>query len=114
MGSIVENRYRYSMDSIDTSIDTQIFFQKSPSRTLHPQISHVFRLSDIKFFTFLKHLPRFLVISILDSFYFIFFRIFSHYSNENTKYRYLNKVTIVNDTKRYRYSITNIDTISHH
>ncbi len=61
MGNIEENRYQYS-------IDTQISFQKSPSRTSHPQINHVFRLSDFEFFRFIQHLPRFPVIYILDFF----------------------------------------------
>ncbi len=43
MGSITENRYRYS-------IDTQISFLKSPSQTSHPQVSHVFWLSDFELF----------------------------------------------------------------
>ncbi len=50
MGSIEENRYQYS-------INTQIPFQKSPSRTSHPQIIHIFQLSDFEFFRFLQHLP---------------------------------------------------------
>ncbi len=36
MGSIDKNWYRYS-------IDTQISFQKSPSRTSHPEVRHLFR-----------------------------------------------------------------------
>ncbi len=36
-------------------------------------------------------------------FRFFFFGIFGYYSSENTKYRYLNNISILNDTKRYRY-----------
>ncbi len=63
MGSIKENRYQYSIDSIDTQI---ISFQKSLSQTSHPQISQLFRLSNVEFFRFRQHLPYFPVISILD------------------------------------------------
>ncbi len=60
-----------------------------------------------KIFGFLQHLPRF------GLFHLNFFleAIFGHYSNDSTKYQYPNKVSILIDTKRYRYSI---DTISHH
>ncbi len=43
-----------------------------------------------------------------------FFGIFGHYFSDNTKYRYLNNVSILHATKRYRYSIDSTDTISHH
>ncbi len=74
MESIEENRYRYfgkSIDSINNSIDTRIFFRKSPSWNSHPQISHLFRLSDFEFFGFLQHSPHFPVISILDFNFFL-------------------------------------------
>ncbi len=61
MRSTEKNRYRYS---IDTSINTQISFKKSPSRTSHPQVGHVFQFSDFEFFRFLRHLLYFPVISI--------------------------------------------------
>ncbi len=98
MGSVEGNRYRYN-------IDTQISFRKSSSRTSHPQISHVFQLSDFELSRLLQHLPGFPVISIRS--FFFFFDIFGHCSSDNTKYRYLNKVSIFNDTK-------GIDTILHH
>ncbi len=65
-----------------------------------------------KIFRFLRHLPRFC--SVSDYFILDFFWLFGHYSSDNTEYRYLNKVAILNDPKRYRYSIDSIDTISHH
>ncbi len=96
MGSIKENRYQYG-------IDTQISFWKSPSRTSQPQISQIFRPSDFEFFRFLQHLPPFTGYFHFKFLFFIFFGIFGHYSSDNTKYRYLNKVSILNDTKRYRF-----------
>ncbi len=103
MGSSEENRYLYS---IDTNIDTQISFRKFPSRTLHPQISHVFQLSDLEFFRFLQHLPHFPVISILDFYLFIYFLAFL----------VTVPVTIpcITTYIRYRYStiLKGIDTVS--
>ncbi len=114
----VSIQYKYFGKSID-SIAPQISFRKS-HHELHIQklvtYFNVLQLSDLffKIFRFLRHLPHFCTVSgyfVLD---FFLFGIFGHYSRDNTKYRYLNKVSIPNDTKRYRYSIHRIDTISHH
>ncbi len=87
----------------NTSIDTQITSQKSPSQTSHPQVSHIFWLPDFKFFRFLRHLPRFPVVCILDFYFFWGWGAnFGHYSSDNTKYWYLNNILIFNDTKKYR------------
>ncbi len=77
----------------------------------------VFRLSDFEFFWFLRHLPvstPFFRLFLFQIIIIIFFVIFGHYSSVNTKYRYLNKVSIIYDTKRYRCSIDSINTISYH
>ncbi len=118
--SISDGKYRWkqvsisywyfgkSIDSIDTSINTQISFRKSPSWTSHPQISHLFwcistcGLWIFLNFLFFWHLSRFYSVFgyfILD----IFFGIFCLYSSDNTKYRYLNKVSIL-----FRTTILNV------
>ncbi len=115
MGSIEENRYQYSIDTLAQVSRVSIlrYPSKNPHHKLCIQISHRFRLSDFEFFKFLQYLPRFPVISILD-FNFFFLALFGHYSSDKTIYRYLNKLSILNDIKSYRYSIDNIDIISHH
>ncbi len=116
MGCIDENRYRYSIDTLAKLSIVSIllailrYLSKNPHHELHIHklvtYFNVFQLADFEFFwnfCFFWHLPHFYSVSdyfILD----FFFGIFCHYSSDNTKYRYLNKVSILNDTKRYRYS----------
>ncbi len=105
MGIIEENRYRYSIDTLaKVSIVSILRYRfENPYHELHIHklvtYFDIFRLSDYEFFRFLRHLPRFW----LFPFQKIFFGIFGHYSSDNTKYRYLNKVSILNYAKRYRY-----------
>ncbi len=123
MGSIDENRYRYSIDTLAkvsiVSILVSIlrYLSKNPHYKLHiHKLVTYFDLRTSNFFeifVFLTFAP-FLLRLRLFHFRFFFFGIFCHYSSDNTKYRYLSKVSILNDTKRYRYSIDSIDTISHH
>ncbi len=63
---------------------------------IHKLVTHFdFRTSN--FLGFFRHLPHFLVISILDFYLFccfFFFGIFGHYISDNTKYQYLNNISI--------------------
>ncbi len=91
IGSIEENRYRYSFDAL-AKVSILRYPSENPHHELHiyKLVTYlgVFRLSDFEFFGFLRHLPHFclfLVISILE----IFFwggGIFGHYFSDNTKY----------------------------
>ncbi len=108
MGSIEENGYRYSIDTLAKVSIVPILWYPSENPHhkfhIHNLVTYfdIFQLSDFKFFWFLRNLPCFypsLVISISD----FLFCIFGHYSSNNTKYQYLNKVSILNDTKSYRY-----------
>ncbi len=102
MGSIKENRCRYSIDTL-AKVSILVSILRYPSENPHHELHihklvayfEVFRLSDFEFFRFLRHLLRFCPISsytILD----FFFGIFGHYFSDNT--------TIPKG----------IDTISHH
>ncbi len=66
----------------------------------HAQVSRIFRLLNFEFSRFLWHLPYFPIVSSLDIWG---GGIFGYSSTDKTKYRYLKKVSIHNDTKRYRY-----------
>ncbi len=120
MGSIEESRYRYSIDTLAkvSIVLILVSIPKYPSENPHHEL-HIhklvtyfdFQTSFFEFFRFLRHLPYFCPFLVISFYFFWGGGIFGHYSSDNTKYRYLNKVSILNDTKRYRYSI---DIISHH
>ncbi len=98
MGSMKENRYQCQYLSILR------YPSENPHHKLHiiHKLVTYFDFLTSNFLDFLDICPisaPFLVISILD----FFFAIFGHYSSNNTKYRYLNKVLILNDTKKYPY-----------
>ncbi len=127
MGSIEENGYRYSIDTfakvsiVSILVSILRYPSKNPHHKLHIQkfvtYFDIFQLLGIELFQnfwvfstfapFLLHFGYFLQILF-------FWGHFCHYSSDNTKHRCLNKVSILNDTKRYRYTIDSIDTISHH
>ncbi len=113
-----DGKYRRKQVSIQYRYFGKVSILRYPSENNHHELHihmlvtyfDVFQLSDFEFFRFLRHLPHFPVFSILD----FFFCIFGHYSSDNTKYGYLYNVSILNDTKRYRYGIDSMDTISHY
>ncbi len=90
MGSIEENRYRCSIDTlVKVSIVSILGYpSKNPHHELHihklVKYFEVFRLSDFEFFRFLRHLPHFWVFPLKIFFY----GSFNHYSIDNTKYQY--------------------------
>ncbi len=108
MGSIVKSWYRYS---IDTLAKVSIVSILNPHHELYiPKLVMYFDFRTLNFLDFFNLCP----VPSYFHFRFFFFCIFGHYSSDNTKYRYLNKVSILKDIKRYRYSIDSINTISHH
>ncbi len=92
---------------------------KYPSENPHndlyiPKLVMYFDSWMSNFLDFINIFPIFWLFPFQIYFIFYFFGIFGQYSCDNTKYRYLIKVSILNNTKRYRYNINSIDTVSHH
>ncbi len=114
MGSIEENRYRYSIDTLAkvSIISILVSILRYPSENPHHKL-HIHKLgtyfdifyhSDFEFFRFLRHLPHFCPISgysTLDFFLAFWVTIWTTISNINTKIRY-----------RYSTILKGIDTVS--